>query len=85
MSKITLEIPEALMHQLQNKSDSIQDILIKALEYYLEREESDITKTQTWQLCGTLEVPNPDPEFIVKQSGTEFYTNYAENSDLTLY
>jgi Mg-chelatase subunit ChlI len=85
MSKITLEIPEALMHQLQNKSDSIQDILIKALEYYLEREESDITKTQTWELCGTLEVSNPDPEFIVKQNETEFYTNYAENSDLTLY
>ncbi len=85
MSKITLEIPEALMNQLQNKSDSIQDILLKALEDYLKREESDITKTQTWNLCGTLEVSNPEPEFIVKQSGTEFSTNYAENSDLTLY
>ena len=85
MNKITVEIPEKLMDRLQNQSESLQSILIKALEDYLARETSDITKTETWQLCGTLEIPNPDPEFIASQTETECYTNYSEQSDRSLY
>jgi len=85
MNHVTVDIPENLMKQLQNKSDSIQNILIKALEDYLSREASDITKTETWELCGSLEIPNPEPEFIASQTETECYTNYSEQSDRSLY
>ena len=85
MNQVTVDIPEKIMERLQNKSDSIQSILIKALEDYLIREKSDITKTETWELCGSLEIPNPEPEFIASQSETECYTNYSEQSDRSLY
>ena len=61
MNKVTLEIPDQLMNQLQNQSDSLQNILLKALEAYLAKEQSNLIKTKTWELCGSLEIPNPDP------------------------
>ena len=85
MNQVTVDIPEKLMERLQTKSDSIQSILIKALEDYLLRETSDITKTETWELCGTLEIPNPEPEFIAFQTETGCSTNYSEQRDRSLY
>lgn len=84
MNPITVDITEKLMNRLQNQSDSIQSILIKALEDYLDRETSGITKTETWELCGSLEIPNPEPEFIASQTKTECSTNYSEQSDRSL-
>lgn len=85
MNKITLEIPDQIMNQIQDKSHSIQSILLKALEDYLAKESLDITKTKTWELCGSLEIPNPEPEFIVSNQNSEISTNYAENIDQILY
>lgn len=85
MNKITLEIPEQLMNQIREKSESIESILLKALEDYLAKESKDITKTKTWQLCGSLEIPNPEPEFIVSQQNLELSTNYSEKIDQILY
>ena len=62
MNKITLEIPDQLMNLIRDKSESIESILLKALEDYLTKESLDITKTKTWELCGSLEIPNPEPE-----------------------
>ncbi len=81
MSKITLEIPEKLMNLIRNKSESIESILLKALEDYLAKESLDITKTQTWELCGSLEIPHPEPGFIVSEQNSELSTNYAEKID----
>lgn len=58
MNKVTLEIPDQLMNQLPNQSDSLQNILLKALEAYLAKEQSNLIKTKTWELCGSLEIPN---------------------------
>jgi len=85
MNKVTLEIPDQLMNQLQNQSDSLQNILLKALEAYLAKEQSNLIKTKTWELCGSLEIPNPDPEFIIKDQEAELSTNYAEHIDDVLY
>lgn len=84
MNQITLEIPDQLMNQLQNKTDSIQHILLKALEDYLTKEESNITKTQTWELCGSLEITKPEQEFIISDND-KLSTNYAEHIDDVLY
>jgi len=85
MNKVTLEIPDQLMNQLQNQSDSLQNILLKALEAYLAIEPSNLIKTKTWELCGSLEIPNPDPELIIEDQQAELSTNYAEHIDDILY
>ncbi|CAD0226001.1 hypothetical protein PA905_18940 [Planktothrix agardhii CCAP 1459/11A] len=85
MNKITLEIPDQLMNLIRDKSESIESILLKALEDYLTKESLDITKTKTWELCGSLEIPNPEPEFIVSEQNSELSTNYAEKIDQILY
>jgi len=46
----------------------------------------DITQTQTWQLCGTLEITKPDPEYVVgRNEQGQVITNYAEHVDDVLY
>ena len=85
MSTITLNIPDRLMNQLQGRSETIEFLLLKALEDYLQKESFDIRQTKTWELCGSLEVPNPDPEFIVENFKSELSTNYSERIDEVLY
>jgi hypothetical protein len=86
MNKITLEIPDQLMNLIRDKSESIESILLKALEDYLakESESLDITKTKTWELCGSLEIPNPEPELGNKFSEGVQYSVIA-TSDTILF
>jgi hypothetical protein len=68
MTKLTVEIPNALMFKLNSAADSVQGTIIKALEQYIQANEDvtyDITQTRTWQLCGSLEVLEPKPEYVV--------------------
>ena len=85
MNRVTLEIPDQLMNKLKNQSDSVQSILLKALEEYLAKEQLGFLKTKTWELCGSLEIPNPEPEFTIKVQDSELSTNYAEHIDEVLY
>ena len=73
------------MKQIQGRSETIEFLLLKALEDYLQKESFDIRQTKTWELCGSLEVPNPDPEFIVENFKSELSTNYSERIDEVLY
>ncbi len=82
MTQITLEIPDDLFSQLETKKDSLQAIFINALKNYLAAENFDITKTKTYELCGSLEVNNIETD---KFPETENLTNYAENIDQILY
>ena len=56
MTRLTSEIPDELMSQLEHKGYPLQEIVVKALERYIKTEESDfdITQTRTWELCGAL-------------------------------
>jgi hypothetical protein len=85
MTQITLDIPDELISSLKVKNQSLEDIVINTLKNYIETETTDITKTQTWELCGSLEIPNPETEFIIDNKKTEISTNYAENVDKILY
>ncbi|MCM0593682.1 MAG: hypothetical protein HEQ35_02610 [Gloeotrichia echinulata IR180] len=85
MTKITLEIPDELMSRLDITKESIQDIFLQALENYLEKEKPNITQTKTWELCGSLEIPHPEPRFIVEDEQARTSTNYAEHIDKILY
>lgn len=60
MNTITLNIPDRLMNQIQGRSETIEFLLLKALEDYLQKESFDIRQTKTWELCGSIEVPNPE-------------------------
>ncbi len=85
MTKITLEIPDELMSRIDTKQESLQNIFIKALENYLETENPNITQTRTWELCGSLEIPHPESQFVVEDREAGKLTNYAEHIDKILY
>ena len=85
MSTITLNIPDRLMNQLQGRSETIEFLLLKALEDYLQKESFDIRQTKTWELCGSFVVLNPEPKFIVENGKSELSTNYSERIDEVLY
>ena len=86
MTRITIEIPDELMFRLKQESSPVQEIVIKAIENYIETELQEITKTRTWKLCGSLEVSEPDPKYIIsKDNHDQVITNYAENVAQVLY
>lgn len=86
MTQITIEIPDQLMSRLKRQSSPVQEIIIKALESYIETESQELTKTRTWKLCGSLEVSQPDSKYIMgKNNQGQVITNYAENVDQVLY
>lgn len=86
MSQIVIEIPDELISRLKQQSSPIQEIVIKALETYIKTELQEITKTRTWELCGSLEVSEPESKYIIgKDNQNQVITNYAENVDKVLY
>lgn len=85
--RIQLDLPPALYRRLTGeaarRSVTLDQVAQQALERYAEAEATafDITQTRTWQLCGTLEVAEPDPEYIVKHDEQgHVVTNYAERA-----
>jgi len=77
-----------LVNEAARRSAPLDQIIPQMLEHFAQTEEPDfdITQTRTWQLCGALEVSEPDPEYIVGRDaqGHEI-TNYAEHVDDLLY
>lgn len=86
MTTLTIEIPDSLMSRLELAGQPVQDVVLKALQQYVESESSfAITQTQTWQLCGALEV-SAEAQFVVGQDKQgKAITNYAEHVDEVLY
>jgi len=88
MTQLTIEIPDKLMSELERSGCPVQEIVVKALENYIKPENSDIdiTKTQTWQLCGAFEIANPEAEYIVGQDEQgKIITNYGKKVDEGIY
>ena len=90
--RIQLDLPPALYRRLTSeasrRSATLDQIVRQVLERYAEAEGTafDITQTRTWQLCGTLEVAEPDPEYVVRRDEQgNVVTNYAEHVDELLY
>lgn len=87
MTTLTVEIPDSLMSRLELAGQPVQDVVLRALEQYVEAESGfSITQTQTWQLCGALEVSEPEAQYLVGQDEQgRAVTNYAEYVDDVLY
>lgn len=82
-----LEFIEFLRYQTQKKdehppkttSSMSADKATKkyAIDVHFSPGDIDIKKTKTWQLCGSLKVTNPDPEYSVNREETDqIMTNY---------
>jgi len=68
----------------QNTSDASPDNINNEPDISgdLEKEYPDITKTNTWKLCGSLEVEKTDPRHIMgRDNNGHIITNYAEHID----
>ncbi len=88
MTRLSIEIPDELMSQLENSGYPVQEIVLKALERYIQAEDTaiDITKTKTWELCGAFEVAEPASKYVTgEDEQNQVITNYAENVDDVLY
>ena len=91
MAKLSIEIPDAVVHQAQSSGDTIETVILKALNDYLVRqlsdnsEATDITQTQTWQLCGDFLVAESSQDGIPGVADLETMTNYTEQIDDVLY
>ena len=95
--EITLQLPEDIYQQLaeaaKRSRQSMSDIAIRSLQFGLNKnaprvdaDEYNITHTHTWLLRGTLEINEPEADYIIgkDEDGTPI-TNYAENVDDVLY
>jgi hypothetical protein len=86
MSPLTVQLPDHLIAALKTLNTPPQDIIIQALETYLqthptpERVASQIPPgSRTWELCGKYDLaPSNSPT-------TNSTTNYAEQIDTVLY
>jgi hypothetical protein len=86
MTRFSIEIPEELISQLEFAGYSVQDVVVRAIERYVQADLPTITESRTWQLCGSLTVSDPAPEYIVgKDQQGKTVTNYAEKVDDVLY
>ena len=87
MATFTVEIPDQLLSAIEQIGQPIQAVIVQAVEaYVLKNHQSSVMQTQTWQLCGTLQVAKPDAQAIIGQDAQgNFITNYAEQVNRSLY
>jgi len=84
--EITVSEPpyQWLFHEAQRRAQRVSTVVQAALEQYAQ--QFDLTQTRTWELCGTLAVAEPEPEYIVGSDEVrDPTTNYAEYVDDVLY
>jgi hypothetical protein len=86
--QIKITIPDTLYQWLSDEARrralDIPAVVQAALEHYVQH--YDLTKTQTWQLCGAFTIAEPEPPYVVDSDGTGApTTDYAEHVDDVLY
>jgi hypothetical protein len=87
MASITIEIPESLMSRIQAIGQPPPAVVLQAIEQYLEDQPRSVPQrsSRTWKLCGSLEIPHPEAQYIVGQNEQgQAVTNYAEHVDEVL-
>ena len=80
--QITVDIPDEFLPKIRQTGFSLQEIVAKAVQQYLNG-EPNLLQTQTWQLCGKLQISQPQQTNTIDISNIE--TNYAEQIDDVLY
>ena len=72
--QVTIEVSDEVALQANRTSFSVQGFIMQAIQRYI-HQEVPLVHTQTWQMCGGLQVKN----------NLDVVTNYAENIDDVLY
>jgi hypothetical protein len=75
MAPLTVQLPDHLLAALETLDSSPQDIIIQALETYLQTHAAASKKARTWELCGKFDLATPSLTT----------TNHAEQIDTVLY
>lgn len=86
--QLKITIPETLYQWLlgeaQQRAQDVSAVVLDVLEQYVQ--EFDLTRTRTWELCGTLAIAEPEAEYLADSNETgASITNYAEHVDDVLY
>ena len=77
MSPLTVQLPDHLIAALSTLNLPPQQVIIQALETYLQNHNIPPERVRTWQLCGKFDIaPSATPQQT---------TNYAEHIDTVLY
>ncbi|MCY7332204.1 MAG: hypothetical protein LH649_06000 [Pseudanabaena sp. CAN_BIN31] len=77
--QITIEIPDEMILQLNQTGSSVQELLTQLIQKHIYSKKT-LAQTQTWQLCGSLQVKKD-----LNIHNVDSITNYAENIDDVLY
>ena len=80
--QVTIEVSDEVALQANRTGFSVQEFIMQAIQKYIHQEVS-LVHTQTWQLCGGLQVKNNLDVPI--HSDLDVVTNYAESIDDVLY
>ena len=80
--QVTIEISDEVALQANQTGFSVQEFIMQAIQKYI-HQEVPLVHTQTWQLCGGLQVKNNLDISI--HSDLDIVTNYAESIDDVLY
>jgi hypothetical protein len=72
--QVTIEISDEIALQASQIGFSVQEFIMQAIQKHIHQEVA-LVRTQTWQLCGGLQV----------KKNLDVVTNYAENIDDVLY
>lgn len=80
--QVTIEVSDEVALQANRTGFSVQEFVMQAIQKYIHQEVS-LVHTQTWQLCGGLQVKNNLD--IPIHSDLDMVTNYAESIDDVLY
>ncbi|PZU99282.1 MAG: hypothetical protein DCE90_01845 [Pseudanabaena sp.] len=80
--QVTIEVSEEVALQANRTGFSVQEFVMQAIQKYI-HQEVPLVHTQTWQLCGGLQVKNNLDTQI--HSDLDVVTNYAESIDDILY
>ncbi len=80
--QVTIEVSDEIALRANRTGFSVQEFIIQAIQRYIHQEVS-LVHTETWQLCGALQVKNNLDIRI--HSDLDAVTNYAESIDDVLY
>ncbi|PZV15297.1 MAG: hypothetical protein DCF20_10975 [Pseudanabaena sp.] len=80
--QVTIEVSDEVALQANRTGFSVQEFVMQAIQKYIHQEVS-LVHTQTWQLCGGLQVKNNLDTPI--HTDLDVVTNYAESIDDVLY
>lgn len=89
MTSVTITIPDHLLSQLKATDKPLEESVLAAIEQYVGSSAQptfDLTQTETWQLCGSVDIADPsDREIVGYDEDGKVITNFAQQVDRVLY